>query len=220
MSHKNINNIIYRLHLFWIPKLIIGGILGPIVFANLCIIPFAIYEAESVGEVITMIIVSIIWVSILIGIGIGIMYLIFSGWKREDHINKIVAKANEYGFYSGDTYLSDIEHDLSGGYDYAKNYLGISNNYIYGIELNNAANSFVPVIIPRNRIIGIAYDISSHHALVAGQGLHITRFLDGGYNVYLDNDKTVVIAYGYKFGIAAGIEAIKKAGYDVGRIGE
>ena len=217
-EYKNINNIIYKLHLFWIPRLIVWGMIGPFLFSVLCMIPLVIFDMELVGNPGIVILGTLVFAAFLIGVGVGIMSRICRRWKKENHIEQIVAKAVEYGIYTGGDYLNEIEQDLNRGYAYAKNYLGISNNYIYGIELNNQANSFMPVVIPRNRIVGIAYDMSSHNALVAGSGIHITKFLDGGYNVYLDNGKTVVIAYGYKFGIPKGVEAIRKAGFNVGRV--
>lgn len=214
-----LNQAIYRLHQFWLPTLLVVGITGPFVLSllfSILMMPVFYLSDTSIGsiwELVGILLVVLFIVLVIIGIDALILFSIFNSWKKQDYIQSVINNAKMLGIYD-DNYISDIEEDLKNGLNYCATYFALSEKYVFGILLNHA-NTYVPVVIPKNRIKGIAYDLEHYNSLIAGNGLHIAKFYIGGYNVYLDNDKRIVFQYGYKFGINKTIKAIKDCGLDV-----
>ena len=94
-------------------------------------------------------------------------------------------------------------------------------NYIFGIVwADENTFTFIPVVVPRKMIAKIYCDYSGYWASVPGGGGNLisavagnrTYRYTGGYNVYLNNGKKVVIAYGNKHAMGRTRKELEKTG--------
>lgn len=218
---KEINNTIYKMHMFYLPHLFVVIFVAIFVLATLiCPFAFAVHEGWDYvfDEGKNILKLLFIGNAAVIGIGSAILFLIFKSWKKQDHIADVLGCAREYGLLeiiTADEYLNYIWTDLKSGMNYQATYLGISDRYIWGIVLSKSGMIFRPVIIPRNRIVKIVCDFRQTVGFI---GLRSFHYYTGGFNIELDNGQTIVISYGSKPGLNKAIEAIGKCGIPMGEI--
>ncbi len=212
---KEINNVIYKMHMFYLPHFFVAPFVIVFVFALLTS-PFMLAVAEGWDYVFSeakgLLLLVIIGIPAVVGVGAVILLGIFRSWKKEDHIEDVLSCAWEYGLmetHSPEEFLSDIYMDIKAGMDYQATYLGISNRYICGVVLSKSGASFRPVIIPQSMISKILCDFHMSTALI---GFRLTHYYTGGYNVVLNNGKTIVLSYGSKPGLKKGLEELRKCG--------
>lgn len=231
LAREKVNYAIYRMHNFVIANGLVLGISGPFIFSLASSIIFVIFETRfPYMERLKAIVVIIGIIMLVAAIDFIILYLIFYQWKKVNHINAVLHNAKElklYGDiiegkeYTDSDYLCDIGADVQKGMLYQSTYLSISENYIFGIVwADENTFTFIPVVVPRKMITKIYCDYSGYWASVPGGGGNLisavagnrTYRYTGGYNVYLNNGKKVVIAYGNKHAMGRTRKELEKTG--------
>ena len=151
--------------------------------------------------------------AILIGSGLLIFgfYMLIFAIKKATDTRAALANTKKYLEVS-DSFIEEVENDLAKGMPFLKNHnLGISENYILG---NLTLNTFTPVIIPKNEVVEVLYEIfEGASALIVHNG-HVTNARNFYQNFFfrLKNGNYVPVQVNDKYKLDIALAAIQNAG--------
>jgi hypothetical protein len=195
----------YRLlFIFSIPLYIMWGC-----FALACIALSFTYELMTKRDYIEMAtsFIALILSGLVI---VGIYFLIFAVKKATDS-RAAVTNTKKY-LQISDSFVEEVENDLAKGMPFLKSHnLGISENYIFG---NLTLINFTPVIIPKNEIVEVVYEIFEGASTLVAHNGHVMNARNFYQNFFfrLKNGNYVPVQVNDKFKLDIALAALQNAG--------
>lgn len=149
---------------------------------------------------------------VLFFVNIGAYKLIHWKLKNKDVASILLNNTKQYLPQANQDLMGLVERDFANGLPFLKSHnLAVSNHFIIG-SLN--LNTLNPVVIPKEEVREVAYEIyeGDLRIIPSGRGVTMTRDIVQNFNFRLNNGQSVPVQVNDKYNPDLALYALQRAG--------